>query len=688
VNSALTHGDARVTVGRWVGTYLVPASYPAPQDLQRRADRIAAECLAASCGTCLEQALNAADTTVWRIRNLAVNLSLEVGSSDSHDIARDWGRRLATEIYSTVEQGEQSDCVLYFPSKAAFVAQFIFDLATGRAWGKWYYEEFEDLHVLSERQAICAVLLRGDLLPTEAILQLVSTGRLETVLLALNDSDARVIYDSCFESTAVSPRDNGLDKWTGIVLELWNAAPLRAASRDENRYRDALRLFGRTLSRFPAALGDIRLKLVIDGLLEFRRVFFVLHSPQRMDSLIKDLASGNFQSAVSQAIGGGASDPNAALSFFAERMQGDANWGAQAVAVILGESNRERFLTSKTISEGESFLSLFAGVFLLGPSFEALRLDELTNAAANPSETPEKTTAILRHFAALKCLGQIRFADASDDPALRLFSGFEGHSFRQALENVDARQLKLAGAQRMLLQTLKDREQPHQPLLFAELVSLLKGGAVFILRDLARDEWLDIVPVSAVGFELAGIVQASLQRFSSIWESDRAMVFLSDSLSSRMDPSELNLAAYQVVVLDRSNDVLHAQLAGQLGVTREQLVTRLSSSERHYPYFCVPRNGLGFELVPVLDCTFSLISRAVLKNFARRLIGFDASSPDHLYQNFLSGLGEVRRIEQRLEVRLPASPLSLILRMAGLQERKFVPTWLKGLEVWLLPPQE
>jgi hypothetical protein len=30
----------------------------------------------------------------------------------------------------------------------------------------------------------------------------------------------------------------------------------------------------------------------------------------------------------------------------------------------------------------------------------------------------------------------------------------------------------------------------------------------------------------------------------------------------------------------------------------------------------------------------------------------------------------------------------LILRIAGLQQQKYAPAWLKGSEVWLLPPQE
>jgi hypothetical protein len=369
-------------------------------------------------------------------------------------------------------------------------------------------------------------------------------------------------------------------------------------------------------------------------------------------------------------------------------MQSDADWGMQAVAVILGDSNQRRFLTARTISEGESFLSSFGGIFLLGPSFHALHLDELANGAAEPSDSHEESAAILRHLAALKCLGASRFADSADDPALRLFSGFEGHSFRQALENMDARQLNLAGAHKALLETLIDREEAREPCLFAELISPAAGTSVIILRDLAHDEWLDLVPVSATGSGVASLVLSSVRRFSVTCGIDCKSLFVGESLASLADSSDLRKAAVRVTVLARGDDSNQVQLTVQLGLTREQLAVRVNSSEQHYSYFCLSHDWSEFELDPVLDCTFSLISRAVLKHFARKLSGFEASSPDHLYQNFLSGLSAVRCIERRLEVRLSASPLSLILRMAGLQEQKYVPTWLKGLEVWLLPPQE
>jgi hypothetical protein len=347
----------------------------------------------------------------------------------------------------------------------------------------------------------------------------------------LDEGDARSIYDSCFKVASCLQQEEGLAKWTGVVLELWSAAPLRPGSRDENRFHDALRLLARTVSRFPVAQGDVPLKFVIDGLLELRHLLFQIGSASLIDAMVKNLARDDFRAAVELAAHAGASDPIAALTFFQERMQGDAHWGAQAVATILSDSQQEKYLTSKTISEGQSFLSSFGGIFLLGLSLQSLRFDELTNTAAAPCESPEKAAAILRHLAALKCLGRMHFADTADDPALRLFSGFEDHSFRQALQSMDAGQLNLAGGRKMLLETYMDHEECHDLCLFAELVSLPEGGPVFILRDLARDEWLDIEPASTAALEVSSLVQSSLQRFSSVCGRGCKSLFLSESLT-------------------------------------------------------------------------------------------------------------------------------------------------------------
>jgi hypothetical protein len=635
----------------------------------------------------LENHLSGANAEVWRIRNLTLNVSLDAEFSDPFGVVRDCGRAFASEVLSILDSGE-SDSVVRFPNRAAFLAQFLADLAASHAWEKWYYEEFADLRVLSQRQAICAIFLRHDASAVELLLQLATTGRLEPVLQSISDSDARIIFDLCFKSAPTALRKDALQKWTGIVLELWNIAPLRAGSRKENRFRDALRLLARALSQFPAGRSDMQLRAVIDELVELRRVLSEIHSPAALDSLIKHLADNDLPSAVALATGEGVCDPLPALSFFVERMQGDAAWGFQAAAVFLGEFHQERFLTSKTISEGESLLSLVGGVFLLGPSLGALQLDELTHIAAQPTESPEKNAAVLRHLTAIKCLGRSQFSDTADDPALRLFSGFEGASFRQALENGDFSHLDLDGARNVLLQNLLGRGESHLPILYAEIVSFPTDNLTFILRDLTHDEWFDVTHLSPSGTDISAVVQSSLQRISDICKLNRPDLFLSDSLFSLIHDSRTRGDFSRVARLLRIDHSTREQVGKLLGLNRSQLAFRLGSAQQHYPYFSLSADWAGFMLDPFLDCTFTLLSRAALRHFSRKLFGFESSSPDHLYQNFLSGVSEIRCMDGRLEVRLPASPLSLVLRMAGLQEQKFAPSWLKGLEIWLLPPQE
>lgn len=646
-------------MGRWSGVYHVPRDFPVPQTVQHRVDGVVAGQLASSCGSYLENYLSAANPEVWRIRKLNLNISLDAEFPDAVGVARNWGRAFASEVLSILDSGE-SDSVVRFPNHAAFLAQFFSDLAAGRAWGKWYYEEFSDLRILSERQAICTIFLRPDTPPVEVVLQLASLRRLESVLQTLSDADARLIFDFCFADTSSAPRNDGIQKWAGIVLDLWNASPLRANSHQENRFRDALRLLVRTVSRFPAGKGNTQLKAAIDELLELRRVLSEIRSPAFLDSLIQTLAVADFSAALELIAQAGVPNPVNALSFLAETMQGDVAWGVQAAAVILGESHQERFLTSRSISEGESVLSSFGSIFLLIDSLEALQFADLSRACAKQCKSPEHVAAVLRHLVAVKCLGRSRFADASDDPALRLFSGMEAISFRQALDSLNVGQLDLAAARKLLLQAIQVRDETDPPVLFAELLSFDEKNAAFLLRDIARDEWLDLVPIPS-------------------GESD---LFIGDSLSS------FQHARDGLAVAGRLDDSMQEQLATQLGLTRAQLALRLQSPQQHYPYFSLAATWSDFELAPSLDCFCTLVSRAALRHLSRKLIGFESSSPDHLYQNFLAGLSEIRRTGERLEVHLPASPLSLILRMAGLQEQKFSPSWLKGMEVWLLPPQE
>ena len=685
MSSAARYNETQVTVGRWSATYEVSRDLPSPHELQQRLDSIVAHRLALACKASLEQSINHTDPSVWRVRDLALNFSLETSLSDIDRVAGDWGRSLAFEILSIIEDGEVSDSILRFPNRAAFFAQFLADLAAGRAWGKWYYEEFSDLQALPCRQIICSIFLRKDPLPADLLLQLDSKGRLETVLEVLNESDADLIFDLCFENAAPTSRVENLQKWAGIVLELWNSGPLRAVSRVEVHSRDALRLLIRTISHHPTGLNNLDLKRVINVLLAIRSVLLGMKKPSLMDSLFNHLAIFDLRSAVDTAVAAGVRDPGEALFQFAEIMQGDIDWARQAAAVVLGESNKEKFLTYKNIPESDSVLSRFGGIFLLGPSLIGAALEETTRLASDTSESPEKYMAVLRHLAAVMCFGCTRFPDTSDDPALRLFSGMEGIAFRQAVNGLGS--LDLAGAHAALLRTILDRHESHAPILFADVISSSPEKSVLLLRELVRDEWLDAISLSDVREDPSERLRFSLQRFSAILASDQSILILSDSLSSRIEISSLRQVPY-VSVLNRRNGLTTEKLAMELGLSVPQLAFRLDSAQQHFAYFSLAENSSDFHPNAELDCFFTLVARSALRLFSRRLFGFQSSSPEHIFQNFLSGVSEISLVGDHLEVQLPQSPLSMILRMAGLQDQKYAPSWLKGMEVWLLPPQE
>lgn len=89
-----------------------------------------------------------------------------------------------------------------------------------------------------------------------------------------------------------------------------------------------------------------------------------------------------------------------------------------------------------------------------------------------------------------------------------------------------------------------------------------------------------------------------------------------------------------------------------------------------------------------LDLFSTLIARAALRQFARQLMGFQSSSPEHLCRNFLEGIGTVRNRPERIEVELPRAPLFIVLQLSGLVQQTYTVPWLEGREVCLLPPGE
>ncbi len=107
---------------------------------------------------------------------------------------------------------------------------------------------------------------------------------------------------------------------------------------------------------------------------------------------------------------------------------------------------------------------------------------------------------------------------------------------------------------------------------------------------------------------------------------------------------------------------------------------------QHRDYFAIGKAFKELNLRPNTEDAWASIAAAVLRNFANRLPGFARSSPDFIFQNFLTGTAQVRVSDQSVTVQMGQCPLTVVLRMAGAYRMLVLP-WRKG-EICLLAPPD
>ena len=404
------------------------------------------------------------------------------------------------------------------------------DLAAGRAWGKWYYVEFESLSSLPTHLAVTEALIREPGLCPRCIASLAVSGKLEEVTRVLTERDAERIYQAAFEASEPEVGEH-VGVWISRLLVLLGEAPLRPASRDEMRFRDGLRLLGRAALKFPEFHREQGFKTALDCLLEIRRVAVAQHSPTDLDR---------------------------------------------------SEDSQE-----KAAASGEGmYLSLFAGVFLLGPSLLKVRLGEISEAVTRSCDNPAQAGAWFRQLVLLKCLGRQRARNAASDPAISLLAGAEND---------------------------------------------FVAGAV-------QTKWND---------------------------------FFDHESESASAPNEA-----------RGLSLIRSMLTEDGTSVPDQLT---SADEAYYSLADLwPEARLPHHL----DAGCSLIANSIIRHFARRLVGFHSSSPEHLYQNFLAGTGALVVSADRLEVKLPRSPLVMVLQLSGVANQTYAMPWLNGRNICLHLPSE
>ena len=146
---------ASLRIHEWYNEYHVPAGHPAPRSLGNDLDRLVprlAEALADGIGTMLA---SDNDDGVVLLPSLTIACTVDTACEPDR-IVPHWARQLTLAFARALD--DPAGCCVRFPSRAAYHARFITELAHGRGWDSWLYRRFDGLRVLPASAAIRTLL--------------------------------------------------------------------------------------------------------------------------------------------------------------------------------------------------------------------------------------------------------------------------------------------------------------------------------------------------------------------------------------------------------------------------------------------------------------------------------------------------------------------------------------------------
>ncbi len=388
--------SGRLRVAAVDAVYLVAAGHPSPERLARQLDDVVRKELPSALRTTLMPLLKSNDPALWFIRRLDV--PVDVNAAWGPDaIACSWARQISRTLVQDLSGAGDGGNVIRFPDRAAYLARFVADAASGDAWSHWFYRPFAGLRALPVSAAIRTALVDNPALGLAALRRL-DLRELGTIIAALTDADARRILNSL----AGGYEEASLDTSLGAAAAAW---PSIAAVCDAlSASRSALALFVRA-----AGAGGPAARLVAEAV---AALAVIMHTSSASTSsrLRHALAAGD--AGLMRELAGTAAP---ALEIFAQLSHRQLDAAFRAVAPASAVQH----------AEIEARHTRFGGALLLLPLLDALECNAI--AADWPALGATRAAQLLRWLVLVKCLGRPRVDAAFHDPALRDAFGIAPH---------------------------------------------------------------------------------------------------------------------------------------------------------------------------------------------------------------------------------------------------------------------
>ena len=357
--------------------YRISKSQDRPSALQRRLDHIAKDLLARAWEDRIPQ-MGVPDDALYFIKSMAVNLTLDSANRDDHALATSWAGALHQGIVRSLSCRDHS--VIVFRDRSEFVASFLGDLLRGRAWGNWYYHEFEFLQVFSISQAALRVLTDDGDTGREALTELTRRGDLDLFLAALNDTEVEAIVSCCL--LPPGPEIILTNRYAAWVQGLRSLLASRRLPLTAVLARDVARLYLGLLCEQPELGPDVNLARFIRDVLRLRQEDWQQHEGRKFLTMLEREV------------------PKTALAALLQDLQTQTQPAA----------------TSRVFTR-------YGGLFLLMPAMVEMRLHEFLQSCPYPEPQERSKSNLLLYVIALQCLGPQNAAPARHDGGLARFAG-------------------------------------------------------------------------------------------------------------------------------------------------------------------------------------------------------------------------------------------------------------------------
>jgi hypothetical protein len=644
---------------------LLARDHPEPERVRGQLHAALSRHLGDALAAAFPAALSAQDDSVWRIRKLTVNVAVNT-TWEAALLARVFAAQLVRAVKHSMQSGGDGVSVMRWANSAAYLANFLQEVAAGTATSRWWFDSFGGLRLLERSAQIRTVLARNPTLGAAALMAMPST-ELTIVVSQLSTADARWILEALFMGAAVDDVD-------GVAFALLNAYQILGAPQSRAREDHwVLRVAVESLRKRPLgatrAIGTLARAIA-------RWSHISAEQPGRTVIICRLLASGN--AAGLRLVLGGAD---------AEALAPLASASAKTLQAI---ADRITDTPSTDVKVADTTLEVVgmpvAAPLLLAPFAAALPLGEATRdwpaigADGEPAARSASAASLVRLFILAAACGGERAARVVHDPTTRRLAGVgSAVSIGQVRDWLD--RLTPNHAER-LEQTVREWRLTsggcdQLAWLLAEVAhdDEDRRSPRMVLTDCARGHWLSLCDRDEAGRDGGHTPQRWLYATLATHPPRELLVNSTDlaRIARESVPAAVKLCTATDRILEpRTDELVLAALQRCDRLPHELDWLTLPAS------LGVPRR---------LELGLTALAQGILRDLAWRIPGFSRASLPHLWANFLAIDAQLVQEPQRLIARLGRPPLAMVIGMTGLMRATYRLPWLEPMLVALFPTE-